>query len=84
MRVIQEAIGTELPEPQLEAAADLILAMIQGAFLRLQVLADDAEIDRLFDGIRRSILLIVRELIANAHGRSTLVGRVTDLAKPTE
>lgn len=75
---IQESVPGILPSDQLGVACDLILAMIEGIFLRAQV-CGDADIDRLFASARTAILLIVRELVANSQGQSTLTGRVADL-----
>lgn len=78
---IQEAIGSAaIPEEQLRVACDVILAMIEGVFLRAQVYGDE-DVDRLFVAVRTTILLIVRELVANAYGQSTLTGRVVDLGR---
>lgn len=74
---IQEAVGAALPREDLAAACDLILSMIQGVFLRSQVYGD-GDVDRLFGAVRTTIVLMVRELVAKAHGHTTLEGPVAD------
>jgi AcrR family transcriptional regulator len=80
---IQESVGGMLPEEAIGNACDLILAMIEGVFLRAQVYGD-ADIDKLFAVMRTSILLLVRELVANMNGQTTLFGTVKDIARPIE
>jgi AcrR family transcriptional regulator len=80
---IQESVGNVLPSDELGLICDLVLAMIEGVFLRAQVYGD-ADLDRLFAIMRSAILLLVRELVANQHGQTTLAGRVTALAVPQE
>ena len=75
---IRESVPGALPEEQLGAACDLILAMIEGIFLRAQV-CGDGDINRLFGTARSAILLMVRELLANAQGQSILDGKFSDL-----
>jgi AcrR family transcriptional regulator len=75
---IQESVPGAIPSEELGVVCDLILAMIEGIFLRAQVCGDE-DIDRLFATARSAILLLVRELIANAQGQTTLAGKVTDL-----
>lgn len=75
---IQESVPGALPSEELGVVCDLILAMIEGIFLRAQV-CGDGDIDRLFSAARSAILLLVRELLANAQGQSTLTGRVAEL-----
>src|ERR1041385_1670900 len=75
---IQESVPGLLPSEELRVACDLILAMIEGIFLRAQV-CGDSDIDRLFAAARSAILLVIRELVANSQGHSTLDGRVADL-----
>jgi AcrR family transcriptional regulator len=75
---IQESVPGVLPSDELSVACDLILAMIEGIFLRAQVCGDD-DIDRLFSAARSAILLMVKELIANAQGHSILKGKISDL-----
>jgi len=75
---IQEAVGNALPTEELAVACDVILAMVEGVFLRAQVYGDE-DVDKLFAVVRTAILLIVRELFANAHGQSTLNHRVMDM-----
>jgi AcrR family transcriptional regulator len=72
---IRESVGVELPQDDLSVACDLMLAMIEGVFLRSQVYGD-AGVDRLFGMMRISIILLVRELVANARGQTTLSGPV--------
>jgi len=78
MQGIQESLPGSIPSEELAVTCDLILAMIEGIFLRAQI-CGDSDMDRLFAIARSAILLLVRELIANAQGQSTLAGRVTDL-----
>lgn len=80
---IQDSVGGALPDESLATACDLILAMIQGVFLRAQV-SGSADIDKMFTVMRTSILLIVRELLANMNGQTMLLGRVHDLSAPIE
>lgn len=75
---IQESVPGVLPSDELSIACDLILAMIEGIFLRAQVCGDE-DIDRLFSAARSAILLMVKELIANAQGQSILTGKISDL-----
>jgi hypothetical protein len=75
---IQESVPGVLPSDQLAVSCDLILAMIEGIFLRAQV-CGEGDIDRLFTAARSAILLLIRELLANAQGQSTLSGKVADL-----
>jgi AcrR family transcriptional regulator len=78
---IQESVNNSLPNEELGVACDLVLAMIEGTFLRAQVYGD-ADVDRLFAMMRTAIILIVRELVANLNGQTTLAGRVLDIAQP--
>jgi AcrR family transcriptional regulator len=81
--LIQAATITELKEEDVRTAADLILALIEGVFLRMQVHGpDESRLEVIFEGLRRAILLIVREAVANARGRTTLAGSVLDIALP--
>jgi AcrR family transcriptional regulator len=80
---IQESVGNILPSEELGVICDLVLAMIEGVFLRAQIYADQ-DIDRLFAMVRSAILLLVRELVANTQGQTTLSGRVMELARPRE
>jgi AcrR family transcriptional regulator len=75
---IQESVPGVLPSEELSVSCDLILAMVEGIFLRAQVCGDD-DVDRLFRAARSAILLMVKELIANAHGQSILTGKISDL-----
>jgi AcrR family transcriptional regulator len=68
---IQESVGNILPPEELAVVCSLVLAMIEGVFLRSQVY-DDVDFDRLFAKLRIAILLLVRESILNASGTSTL------------
>ena len=80
---IQESVGGALPSDELGSTCDLILAMIEGVFLRAQVYGA-ADIDKLFATMRTAILLLVRELVANLGGQTTLAGSVRELARPIE
>jgi AcrR family transcriptional regulator len=80
---IQESVGGMLPEDAIGNACDLILAMIEGVFLRAQVYGD-ADVDKLFAVMRTAILLLVRELVMNMNGHTMLVGSVIDMARPSE
>jgi AcrR family transcriptional regulator len=79
---IQESIGTVSTE-QLSIVCDFIVAMIEGVLLRAQVYGS-ADLDQLFEVMRTSIILLLRELVVGASGQSTLVGRVADIARPIE
>ena len=78
---IQEATGGGIPHAEIAVQCELVLAMMSGLFLREQI-CGQADFDRLFDGMRSAILLMVREMIANQQGRTTLAGRVTETAVP--
>ena len=80
---IQESVGGALPSDELGSTCDLILAMIEGVFLRAQVYGA-ADIDKLFATMRTAIMLLVRELVANLGGQTTLAGSVRELARPIE
>jgi AcrR family transcriptional regulator len=80
---IQGSVGGALPEAELGHLCDVILCMMQGAFLRAQVYGD-ADMERLFGGIRSCILLLVRELMANTQGESMLAGSVKELIRPRQ
>jgi AcrR family transcriptional regulator len=77
---IQESVGNVLPERELSIACDLVLGMVEGVFLRAQVYAD-TDVEQLFATLRITIVLLVRELVANVYGASTLSIRVMELAK---
>ena len=77
---IQESVGNILPDRELSEVCDVVLAMIEGVFLRAQVYSD-TDVDRLFGTVRTTILLLVRELVANVHGASTLSTRVMDIVR---
>jgi len=79
---ISESVPGVLPSDELSVSCDLILAMIEGIFLRAQVCGDD-DIDRLFRAARSAILLMVKELIANAQGQSIVSGKISDLLSKT-
>ncbi|HVU04254.1 MAG TPA: TetR/AcrR family transcriptional regulator [Polyangiaceae bacterium] len=80
---IQESVGGILPEEELALACDLILASIEGVFLRAQVYGD-TDVERLFTMLRTTIILLIRELVANQQGKTTLAGRVHEVARPRE
>ena len=80
---IREAAGEALPAEELGVACDFIIATIEGVFLRAQVYGD-GDLDPLFALMRTSILLLMRELIANASGQTTLAGSMRDLVRPLE
>ncbi|HEX7669667.1 MAG TPA: TetR/AcrR family transcriptional regulator [Polyangiaceae bacterium] len=80
---IQESVGGALPSEELGRACDLILAMIEGVFLRAQVYGGN-DIDSLFATMRTAILLLIRELVANIGGQTTLSGSVRDVARPID
>jgi AcrR family transcriptional regulator len=80
---VEDAVGGSLPSGELGAACDLILAMIEGVFLRAQVYGD-RDIDQLFATMRTAILLLIREVAANAGGQTTLTGSIRDVARPVE
>lgn len=83
VRGIQEATATDLPESELEVCSELVLAMLEGLFLRVQVYGDKANVNALFEGMRKAILLLVREVIANVNGKTTLTGPVLEIARHT-
>jgi AcrR family transcriptional regulator len=78
---IRESVGDALDTERLELVCHLILALIQGTFLRAQVFGD-GDIDRMFTAVRSAILLIIREHIANLQGQTTLLGPVKDVSSP--
>jgi AcrR family transcriptional regulator len=78
---IQEAVQNSLPPEEISVTCDLILAMIEGLFLRQQVYGD-TDMDKLFAALTPAVLLLIREVVASAHGQTTLSGRVTDIARP--
>jgi AcrR family transcriptional regulator len=81
--LIHRVTASELPDETVDTTADLIIALIEGLFLRMQVYGEvDPRQGELFDGARRAILLLLRETIANAQGKTTLAGRVLDIAIP--
>lgn len=80
---IQESMGVALPTDKLSVVCDFVLAMIEGVLLRAQVYGS-ADIDRLFEVMRASIILLVRELVASAQGQATLIGRITDVGRTAE
>lgn len=80
---VQESVGNALPATEVDVLCELVLAMIQGVFLRAQVhVQGDTDVERLFGGLRSAILLLVREALANVSGQSLLTGRVSDVARP--
>lgn len=81
---IQDATVAELPEGELGVVSELILGMVEGLFIQMQVHGEGRDFDRFFDGMRNAILLLVRELVANTQGRTTLVGPVSELSKPRQ
>lgn len=80
---IQGSVGKPLPAEELSNLCDLILCMMHGVFLRAQVYGH-GDTERLFSGVRSGILLMVRELLANAHGHTTLAGPVKELSRPRQ
>jgi len=76
---IQESTQARLPEKELTILSELVLAIIEGLFLRIQVYEDDARIDELFEGCRKTILLMVRDLIATSPNRASF----GDISNPT-
>ena len=81
--VREAAPGFDLPDAELDAACDALLAMLEGIFLRMQV-DGDRDFDRTFAAARAAIILVFRELVANVQGLSTLVGRVSEIARPLD
>lgn len=67
----QESIGSALPAEKISLICDFVLAAIEGVLLRAQVYGTD-DIDRLFDVIRASIILLVRELMTTGHSQSNI------------
>lgn len=78
---IRDAVPFPLPEEELAVSVDLMLAMIEGVFLRSQVYGD-AGVERLFGMVRSVIIMMVRELVANTQGATTLEGPVAAVAQP--
>lgn len=72
---IRESLQMDLPGEALDLTCDVILSMIEGVFLRAQVYGD-ADVERLFRLVRTTIVLLVRELVANAAGSTTAAGPV--------
>lgn len=81
MSGIRESVPFVLQEEELSVSVDLMLAMIEGVFLRSQVYGD-AGVDRLFGLVRSVIIMMVRELVANTQGATTLDGPVAAVATP--
>ncbi|HVW27669.1 MAG TPA: TetR/AcrR family transcriptional regulator [Polyangiaceae bacterium] len=75
----QESIGSALPAEKISLICDFVLAAIEGVLLRAQVYGTD-DIDRLFDVIRASVILLVRELMTTGHSQSNITSL---LAGPT-
>jgi AcrR family transcriptional regulator len=80
---IQESMGTALPIDKLSVVCDFVLAMIEGVLLRAQVYGS-SDIDRLFEVMRVSIVLLVKELLASAQGQPTMIGRITEVGRTAE
>ena len=78
---IRDSVALPLPEEELSLSCDLMLAMIEGVFLRSQVYGD-AGVDRLFGMVRSVIIMMVRELVANTQGGTTLEGPVAAVIQP--
>jgi AcrR family transcriptional regulator len=77
----QESMASSnLPADKLSVICDFILAMIEGVLLRAQVYGS-ADIDRLFEVMRASIILLVRELIVSAEGQATVLNIISE--RPT-
>jgi len=72
----QESMGSTLPAEKLGVICDFVLASIEGVLLRAQVYGSD-DIDRLFDVIRASILLLVRELMTTSPSLSGVISLIT-------
>jgi AcrR family transcriptional regulator len=81
MNGILESVHGALPVEDLSVACDLMLAMIEGVFLRSQMYGEDG-VDRLFGMMRTSIIMMVRELVANSQGNTTLAGSVASISQP--
>ncbi len=65
----QESLGGTIPAERLGVLCDFVLAMIEGVLLRAQV-HGDSDVDQLFDMMRTSIILLVRELTPSTlHGK---------------
>lgn len=58
VRGIEDTVGVR-DVADLDLAAHTVLALLQGAALRVSTLRDDAEIDRVFDECRRTVLLVL-------------------------
>jgi AcrR family transcriptional regulator len=81
MNGIVESVNGVLAKEELSVACDLMLAMIEGVFLRSQVYGD-AGIDRMFGMLRSVIIMMVRELVANSQGQTTMSGPVAVVSSP--
>jgi len=58
VRGIEDTVGCR-DVADLDLAAHTILALLQGAALRVSMLRDEAEIDRVFDECRRTVILVL-------------------------
>jgi AcrR family transcriptional regulator len=84
----QESIGNALPTDKISLICDFVLAAIEGVLLRAQVFGT-IDVDRLFDVIRSSVILLVREQIqtngqGTANPASLVVGPPTNAETGTE
>ena len=73
----QESMAGAISHDKLSIICDFVLAMIEGVLLRAQVYGS-ADIDRLFQVMRASIILLVRELIASGQGQATILNLITE------
>lgn len=74
----QDSLGSQLPTEKLSTLCDFLLASIEGVLLRAQIFGSD-DIDRLFDVIRASVLLLVREMFVTP-GQSSVVSLIAGSA----
>jgi AcrR family transcriptional regulator len=79
---IQESLQGTLPSDKLSVICDFVLAMIEGVLLRTQVYGS-SDMDSLFEVLRTSIILLVRDLVLTTQGQPSAAARVTDV-RPVE
>jgi len=78
---IQESVGNSLPAEQISVICDLVLAMVNGVFLRAQIYGGEG-LERQFAVIRSAIILLVRDLHSTVLGASPATDNVTPLSRP--
>lgn len=65
VRGIEDSVGAR-DLPDLDLTAHTVLSLLQGAALRVPALRDEAEIDRVFDECRRTIVLVLLSRLPEA------------------